>query len=98
MTGTTRAAEPPPSFDAWTIPRTDNRVSGVVCASRGLRLFSRRLGLNEDAAGALRAGRENRSPVHRGRVGTMIVARVDDGRGAGGCLRRGSFKTLRELS
>ena len=60
-----------------TTPRTINRP-------RGLRLFSRRLGLNEDAARTLRAGRENRSPVHWGRGGTMTVARVDDGRGAFG--------------
>ena len=87
----------PRSNEAGTIPRTANRETGVVCASRGLRLFSRRLGLNEDAARTLRAGRENRSPVHRGRGGTMTVARVDDGRGAVGCLRRG-VSTLRDIS
>ena len=27
----------PLSFDAWTVPRTANRETGVVCASRGLR-------------------------------------------------------------
>ena len=58
-------------------------------AYASLRLFSRQLGLNGDAAGTLCAGRENRSPVHWGRGGTMTVARVDDGRGAVGCLWRG---------
>ena len=67
----------PLSIEVGTISRTTNRP-------RGLRLFSRRLGLNEDAAGTLRAGRENRSPVRSGRVGTLTVARVDDGRGAVG--------------
>ena len=45
--------------------------TGACLASRGLRLFSRQLGLYEDAAGTLRAGRENRSPVPWGRVGTL---------------------------
>ena len=45
--------------------------TGACLASRGLRLFSRQLGLYEDAAGAICAGRENRSPVHWGRVGTL---------------------------
>ena len=58
-------------------------------AYASLRLFSRQLGLNGDAAGTLCASRENRSPVHWGRGGTMTVARVDDGRGAVGCLWRG---------
>ena len=66
----------PTAKPAWSAPRA---------AYASLRLFSRRLGLNEDAAGTLRAGRENRSPVRWGRVGTMTVARVDDGRGAVGC-------------
>ena len=67
----------PLSNEVGATSRTTNRP-------RGLRLFSRRLGLNEDAAGTLRAGRENRSPVRWGRVGTLTVARVDDGRGAVG--------------
>ena len=67
----------PRSNEVGTTSRTTNRP-------RGLRLFSRRLGLNEDAAGTLRAGRENPTPVLWGRVGMLTVARVDDGRGAVG--------------
>ena len=52
----------PTAFSAVTAPRA---------AYASLRLFSRRLGLNEDAAGTLCTGRENRSPVHLGRVGTF---------------------------
>ena len=52
----------PRSIERGTTPRTIYRRIGAYLASRGLRLFSRRLGLNEDAAGTLRAGRENRSP------------------------------------
>ena len=61
----------PLSNEVGTIPRTTHRNTGGSCASRGLRLFSRQLGLYEDAAGTICAGRENRSPVHWGRVGTL---------------------------
>ena len=61
----------PLSNEVGTTPRTTHRNTGGSCASRGLRLFSRQLGLYEDAAGTICAGRENRSPVHLGRVGTL---------------------------
>ena len=78
----------PTAFSAGTAPRA---------AYASLRLFSRRVGLNEDAAGTLRAGRENRSPVHLGRVGTLTVARVDDGRGAVGVVGA-AVSILRDIS
>ena len=78
----------PLSNEVGTTPRTIHRNTGGSCASRGLRLFSRRLGLNEDAAGTLRAGRENRSPVIGGASGHF---KHEGGRRArrGRCLGRG---------
>ena len=73
----------PLSNEVGTIPRTTHRNTGGSCASRGLRLFSRQRGLNEDAAGTIRAGRENRSPVHWG------ARSDDDSRSCGRRARRG---------
>ena len=87
----------PRSNEVGTTSRTTNRP-------RGLRLFSRQLGLNEDATGTIRAGRENRSPPRLAAPSGSPSARgifplgarrdtsgtsVDDGRGAVGCLWRG---------
>ena len=78
----------PRSGEVWTLPRTANRETGVVCASRGLRFASAILAATGTQRG--RCGDTSRGPresVARplGRVGTMTVARVDDGRGAVGC-------------
>ena len=73
----------PLSNEVGTTPRTTHRNTGVCLASRGLRLFSRQRGLNEDVAGTLRAGRENRSPVHWG------ARSDDDSRSCGRRARRG---------